>query len=216
MQWKFLGLAFVTLLTVAAESASRWEKDIQAFEASDRINPPPEQAVLFVGSSSIRYWTNLANAFPEWKTVRRGFGGAYLSDVNAYFDRLVRPYKPAAIVLYAGENDINAGRSPEEVFAEFKNFAAKVRGTLPKTKIYYLSMKPSPSRWYLWPQISEGNQMIRRFARLHRKIEYVDVGACLLNSERRPNPAFFMKDLLHVNDQGYELWAREIRAALEE
>src|SRR5262245_26970170 len=114
MHWrrKFLlvAIAAVSMLTTyGAESAlpGRWEKDIQAFEASDQTNPPPAHAVLFVGSSSIRFWTNLAETFPAWKTIRRGFGGAYLSDVNAYFDRLVLPYRPAKIVLYAGENDLS-------------------------------------------------------------------------------------------------------------
>jgi lysophospholipase L1-like esterase len=211
-------LALVVAGTAAGSWAAdgKWEKDIQAFEANDRTNRPPANAILFVGSSSIRLWTNLAGTFPEWTVIRRGFGGSRISDVNGLFDRLVLAYKPAKIVLYAGENDIAAGASPGKVFEEFKSFAGKVRKHLPGTEIYFLSMKPSPSRWHLSPQINEGNQSVKRYARFRPDITYVDVGTPLLTAEGRPDSGFFVKDQLHLNPRGYEIWAREIRQAVKE
>jgi lysophospholipase L1-like esterase len=209
-----LALALCVSAQVPAPSPGKWEKEILAFEANDRTNAPLAGAILFVGSSSIRYWTNLAETFPEWKTVRRGFGGAYLSDVNAYFDRLILPYKPKTIVLYAGENDIAGGRSAKEVFSEFKAFIEKVREHFPECAVYYLSMKPSPSRWFLWPQIQEGNRLIKRFTDRYSRVEFVDVGSSLMK-DGLPDEKLFEKDRLHITQGGYELWAREIRRAVK-
>ena len=113
----------------------------------DRRQTPPENAVLFVGSSSIRAWNNLRQSFPNLKVINRGFGGSHLEDVNYYFDKIVAPYNAKKIVLYAGENDISAGIAPEKVVADYKKFAEMVHQKFPKTKIFYISLKPSPSRW---------------------------------------------------------------------
>lgn len=200
---------------VPPAAPERFEKEIRAFEAADRTNPPPRGATLFVGSSSIRLWTNLAEAFPGWTTVRRGFGGAHLTDVNAFFGRLVVPYRPSKIVLYAGENDIAAGRSPQEVLEAFQTFAAAVRAKLPGTKVYFLSMKPSPSRWHLSPQIDEGNALIRRYALLRPGFTFIDVASSLLAENGEPDPDFYVNDQLHLNSHGYDRWTRVIRRAVE-
>jgi lysophospholipase L1-like esterase len=200
----------------AAPSSEKWEKEVAAFEAQDRTNPPPMHAILFVGSSSIRMWTNLHEMMPGKTIVRRGFGGSHLYDVNAYFDRLVLRYHPSKIVLYAGENDIASGRSPAEAFADFKEFASKVAEHLPRTRIYYLSAKHSPSRWHYSPQIGELNDKIRKYARRRVNIDFVDVAELLLDAHGRPNPAFFIKDQLHVNELGYQRWARRIYQAIQD
>jgi hypothetical protein len=106
---------------------ARWEKDIKAFEAADKTNPPPKNAILFIGSSSVRGWKTLAQDFPEHKVINRGFGGSHLNDSVHYFDRIVAPYKPRMIVVYAGSNDITFGKKPETVFADFKAFVEKTR-----------------------------------------------------------------------------------------
>ena len=100
----------------------RWGKEIRAFEEADKTNPPPRGAILFIGSSTIRCWTNLAQAFPGHQVINRGFGGSHLSDSVAFMDRIVTPYRPKLIFLYAGDNDIAAGKSPEEVLSDFKAF----------------------------------------------------------------------------------------------
>ena len=130
--------------STAKSPSQRWESDIAAFEAADKKSPPPQGAVLFIGSSSIRIWKTLATDFPDQKTINRGFGGSELADSVYYADRIVIPYKPRLIVLFAGTNDINAGKRPETVFADFKAFVAKVRAGLPNTRIAYLSISPAP------------------------------------------------------------------------
>lgn len=208
-------------LSVAAASAAEldpkiWEKEIAAFEAADRRTRPAEGGVLFVGSSSIRFWTNLAEAFPEHQVISRGFGGSHLPDATYYFDRIVLPYRPSKIVLYAGDNDIAKGRSPEQVFADFREFAAKLRSALPGTKLYFLAIKPSPSRWHLSPQAREANRLVRRYCAVRSRLEFIDVWTPLIGSDGRPDPALFLKDNLHINGKGYERWAKVVRKALKD
>jgi lysophospholipase L1-like esterase len=125
---------------------ARWEKDIRAFEAADKTNPPPQGAVLFIGSSSIQFWTNLGRAFPGHKVLNRGFSGSQLSDSVAFVHRIVTPYKPKLVLLYAGDNDIASGKSPQRVLGDFKAFVGRIHAALPETRIAYIAIKPCPAR----------------------------------------------------------------------
>ena len=134
--------------TSAEQAGSRqWEPAIQAFEAADRANPPPQGAILFVGSSTIGMWKTLAEDFPEYKVLNRGFGGSQIADCTEYADRIVIAHKPRLIVLRAGGNDIAAGKTPEQVRDDFQAFVAKVRAKLPKVRIAYMTINATPSRW---------------------------------------------------------------------
>ena len=144
----FILLAIAPLLMAVDTSASlRFEKEIKAYEASDEKSPPPTGAILFTGSSSIRRWTSLAADFPEHKVINRGFGGCQLSDVIYYADRIVIPYKPRLVIVAHGNNDINAGKTPQQVFADFQTLVEKIRAKLPETRIAFLSINPSLKRW---------------------------------------------------------------------
>jgi lysophospholipase L1-like esterase len=211
-----LALLFGCVAAKAAElKPERWEKEIAAFETADRRQPPPQGGILFVGSSSIRYWTNLSSDFPEWNVLNRGFGGSHVPDTTHFAERIIFPYEPSKIVLYAGDNDIARGRSPSQVLEDFKNLVGKVHARLPKTKIYFLAIKPSPSRWYLSPQAREANQLVRRYARFRSKVEFIDIWSPLIK-EGRPSPALYERDRLHINRKGYELWIPVIRRALHD
>ena len=123
-----------------------FENEIKAFEQSDKTNPPPKDAVLFVGSSSIRLWKTLEQDMPGMKVINRGFGGSQVEHSVRYADRIVLPYRPKLIVFYAGDNDIAAGKTPNRVLEDFKAFVAKVKTALPNTKILYVSIRPSVAR----------------------------------------------------------------------
>src|SRR4030095_2162401 len=142
-----------------------FEADIRAFEAADREKAPPGDAVLFVGSSSIRLWKTLETDFTGVTTIRRGFGGSPIRDCTRYADRIVIPYHPRRVILYAGDNDIAGGRTPEEVFADYKEFVAKVRSGLPHVQIDYISIKPSIARWPLREKMKLANRLIEECAR---------------------------------------------------
>ncbi len=217
-QWFVISLAAI-MLSMAAPAAepdfARWEKEISAFEARDRTNMPPKGAVVFVGSSSIRMWTNLAADFPNLQVINRGFGGSVIADTTHFAERLIFPYKPAKIVLYAGDNDIARGFSPERVLEDFQTLVERIQAELPKAKIYFLAIKPSPSRWHLSPQSAEANRLVQKFCRFKPKLEYIDVWTPLMN-DGQPDPAFFLNDRLHLNRAGYERWSKVVRAALKD
>ena len=148
---------------LAAERPSgsaRFENEISAFETADKTNPPPKRAILFIGSSSIRLWKTLPQDFPGHKVINRGFGGSEIADSVYFADRIVFPYEPRMIVLYAGGNDINGGKSPEVVSADFKAFVEKVRAKLPDTRIAYISIAPNPARWSQVERVKAANKLI--------------------------------------------------------
>src|SRR5438477_12017143 len=124
----------VSLLALAQDAkAEPFAKEIEAFEARDKTSPPPEHEIVFVGSSSIRLWKS-TEAFPDLKIINRGFGGSVMADSVQYAERIVLPYKPRIVVVFAGGNDINAGKTPETVLADFQALVKKIHDALPKTK----------------------------------------------------------------------------------
>jgi lysophospholipase L1-like esterase len=195
---------------------ARWEKDILAFEAADKTHPPPQDAVLFIGSSSILMWANLAQAFPGHKVLNRGFGGSQLSDSVAFVSRIVTPYRPRLVVLYAGDNDIASGKAPERVLADFKAFASKIHAALPETRIAYIAIKPCPLREKLLAQVKSANHLIQQHATSDKRLLFVDVFTPMLNQEGRPRADLCLKDGLHPNAQCYELWASLLRPVLDQ
>ena len=192
----------------------QFEPAIRAFEAQDRTNPPPRDAVLFVGSSSIRLWTNAPAAFPEHTILNRGFGGSHTSDLNVFFDRIVTPYRSSLIVLYEGDNDIAAGKSPEQVLADFNQFAQMMREKLPESRVAFIAIKPSPSRLKYLEQSREANRLIREAIAQQPGWVYVDVFTPMLNADGEPRGEMFRSDRLHLNDEGYQLWADILRPVL--
>jgi lysophospholipase L1-like esterase len=213
-------LGLVCLAAARAEDAapadsdpSRFEAEIRAFEAWDRQNSFPPQAVLFVGSSSIRKWQT-AESFPDLPVINRGFGGSHVSEVNHFAERIVLKYAPRVIVFYAGDNDIADGKSPERVFHDFEAFAELVHGRLPETRLIYLPIKPSLARWSKWPQMQAANSLVENFARDHAWITYVDTATPMLGSDGKPRPELFVEDGLHMNAEGYRLWSEKLRPLL--
>lgn len=185
---------------------ARFEAAIAAFEEADRENPPPQGAILFIGSSSIRGWRSVADDFPEHTVINRGFGGSIIADSTAFADRIVLPYKPSTIILYAGENDLKAGLTPEEVAEDFKTFVTRIHQELPETRIAFISMKPSPSRAALLEAMRKGNALINQYARDTERVDYIDVFHPMLNKEGQARDELFVKDKLHLNADGYTLW----------
>jgi lysophospholipase L1-like esterase len=194
---------------------ARWEKDILAFEAADKTNPPPTNAVLFIGSSSILRWTNVAQAFPGHIVLNRGFGGSQLSDSVAFADRIVTPYKPKLVLLYAGDNDIASGKSPERVLADFKAFVGKTHATLPNTRIAYIAIKPCPAREKYLDRVKAANRLIQEYTASNDRLLFIDVFTPMLTAEGRPRADLCIQDGLHPNAQGYALWASLFRPILD-
>jgi lysophospholipase L1-like esterase len=183
-----------------------WEKEIAAFSDSDKKEFPNKKRVLFVGSSSIRGWRTLEKDFPEFYTINRGFGGSHLEDVNFYAPQIVFPYKPKLIVLYAGENDVVAGKSVASVFDDFKEFITAVRKNLPKTRLIVISVKPSPARQEYNRKFDELNDLLETETKKDKRLLFVDIRSAMLDAQKLPKKEIFQSDRLHLNAEGYRIW----------
>lgn len=190
-------------------------KEIEAFAASDQTNPPAAGGILFIGSSSIRLWKTLAQDFPDHRVLNRGFGGSQIFDSVRYAERIVLPYQPRLIVLYAGGNDLNAGKSPEQVFADYQAFVRKVHAALPATRIAYISSAPNPARWAQVERVKTLNQSIAAHTKTNPRLAFINVFPKMLGDDGQPRPEIFVADRLHMNEKGYELWKGIVRPFLD-
>jgi lysophospholipase L1-like esterase len=193
----------------------QWDTEIAAFQMQDCAQPPVPGAVLFIGSSSIRFWKTLATDFPEVRTINRGFGGSEIDDATFFADRIVAPYHPRAIVMYAGDNDLQDGDSPEHVRDDFAAFVRKARSLDPDVPIAFIAIKPSVARKVLLPKIREANQLVRAFAATQKNVTYLDTFTPMLGRDDQPRQGWFIADGLHMNRSGYVLWVGIVRPWLD-
>jgi lysophospholipase L1-like esterase len=193
---------------------ARWETEIAAFEQMDRTNPPPKGALLFIGSSTIRLWETLAEDFPEHRVINRGFGGSQIVDSTHFAGRIIFPYAPRRIFLRAGGNDLWAGKTPEQVFAEFQEFVRTVHAKLPDTDIVFISLSPSPARWKQAEQEKTLNGMVEGYVRGKPHLQYLETYPMVLGPDGKPRAELFVADQLHFNAEGYKLLADRVRACL--
>jgi lysophospholipase L1-like esterase len=201
--------ASTTPIAVALEPSvsdpAAWKAEMEAFAKLDADKMPPQGAVLFVGSSSIRLW-DLTKSFPDLDAINRGFGGSQICDSTLRADELVVKYQPRRIVFYAGDNDVNSGKSAEQVHVDFSAFVAKVRKSLPKTPIVFISIKPSIARWHKRETQREANRRIAEDCEKDETLEFVDLWPVMLGENGEPKKEIFQPDRLHMNDEGYKLW----------
>jgi lysophospholipase L1-like esterase len=199
-----------------AAVASPFESEIRAFEAADAKHPPARHGVVFVGSSSIRLWTTLAQDFPRQQVLNRGFGGSQVADSVGFVERIVVPYAPELVVLYAGSNDINAGKSAANVAADFQAFTARVWSRLPRTEIAFISVAPNPARWSEVDRVREANRLIAAACAADPRLHFIDVFPLMLAPDGSPRAELFVDDRLHMNRKGYEVWIPPVRALIAE
>ncbi len=206
---------FLSLSSLMGQDPARFESDIKAFEQSDRTNPPHAHSVLFVGSSSIRQWSNLTSSFPDYPVLNRGFGGSTMPDLLYYFDRLVVPYEPSLVVVYEGDNDLAGGRTVEEVSADYATFIQRMKSQLPGSDFAFMSVKPSPARSHLLEEMKQVNQRLSELATVHGGY-YFDIYTPMVDEAGQPYPQLFLSDRLHMNAGGYRLWRITLTPMLDE
>lgn len=148
--------------------------------------------------------------------LNRGFGGSQVRDAVHYADEVAIRYRPAKILVYSGDNDINAGRSPQQVLSDFRAFVARVHRDLPGTPIAYLAIKPSPSRADQLPRQQQANALVKAEAAKLHNVEFIDVATPMLGADGQPRPDLFIEDRLHMNRAGYELWRAIVAPYLDE
>ncbi|MEQ8818668.1 MAG: GDSL-type esterase/lipase family protein [Sumerlaeia bacterium] len=195
----------------------RWREDIDRFKAQDAQAMPAPGGVLALGSSSIVHWhDHIQEDLAPLTVLPRGFGGSMMNDAVHYFDEVVTPYKPRAILLYEGDNDIAHGVFPETILEKFQDFMALLEVRLPGTRVYVLAVKPSPSRAGFAEQVAEMNALFAEEAKRDYRVTFLDVAAPMLGADGAPRPELFVEDMLHMNRQGYELWRDVVRPVLLE
>jgi lysophospholipase L1-like esterase len=193
-----------------------WRSQIKAYERADRASPPPPGVIVFTGSSSIGLWDTLTHDMHPLPVLNRGFGGSVIADVNYYAQPLVMTHKPRAVVLYAGDNDLNfpTCKSPQQVLEDFKTFVRIVHGGLPETWIYFVSIKPSLQRD--WAPAERANRMIAEHIATQPRVQLIDVAQAMLTGAGKVRPELYGLDPLHMNASGYALWTSIIRPVLME
>ncbi len=202
------------LLLLQDDPFKRWERVIGEFEEKDRKNPPPKGGILFAGSSSIRKW-KLDQSFPDLKTINRGFGGSEIVDSTHFADRIILPHKPRIVVLYAGDNDVFRGKSPEQVLEDYRAFVKKIYGALPKTRLLFLAIKPSFKRATLAESMGAANALIRKESEKDERLEFIDVATPMRKDDGTLRKDVFLEDGLHLNEKGYALWAKVLAPRLK-
>lgn len=207
----------VTLPTASPVKVSygQWQSSFDAFARADLEKAPAKQGTLFVGSSTIRMWTTLAQDFRQLPVViNRGFGGSTMADCNRFARDLVVRYQPSQVLVYAGDNDLAEGRTPAQVLESFREFVATVRSELPGVRIDYISIKPSPSRAGLLEKARETNALIGAYVQTLPNAGYIDIFTPMMTAEGTPRPELFLGDRLHLNETGYQLWQSIIASRL--
>ena len=195
----------------APDPTAVWESAFNAFALADRQHAPLPGGVVFVGSSSIRLWNDLEQQFQATPAViKRGFGGSTLSDCVHYLDRLVIPYRPRLVLVYAGDNDLAEGRTPGEVLQQFQSFAQGVHRALPDTRVAFISVKPSPAREAILPEVRVTNELVRRYTSSEPGLDFIDIFTPMMGADGHPRPELFRADRLHLNRAGYALWRAAI------
>lgn len=188
------------------QASTRFEPDIVAFEQADSVVRRRPGGVVFVGSSSIRLWDTLGDDFPGAAPINRGFGGSRVRDTTFYAQRIITPYQPRAVVVYAGDNDLAEGRTPQQVRDDFAALVAQVRSQLPQVRIAFVSIKPSPARQALLGQMRQANALIRDYTRQAKGVDFLDIATPMLGADGQPRGELFLDDQLHMNRSGYAIW----------
>ncbi|HSY19297.1 MAG TPA: GDSL-type esterase/lipase family protein [Candidatus Acidoferrales bacterium] len=200
--------------TNTVHNFDKWEKEIAAFERKDATNPPPKGGLVFIGSSTIGRWKTLQQDFPDQPVINRGFGGSEITDSTHFAGRVIFPYAPKMVFLRAGGNDLWAGKSVEQVFADYKEFVETVHGKLPDAKIVFISLSPSLSRWTQRDKEKAVNDAVVDYIRGKPFLQYIDTYDVPLGTNGLPRTELFVADKLHFNAEGYKLLAERVRPFL--
>jgi GDSL-like Lipase/Acylhydrolase family len=210
MKLKFFIILFLAVAAgeAHAQTGFPFDNEIRAFKKEDSLKFPPSNAILFIGSSSIRKWTDLEQRFAGEPIIRRGVGGCELWQlVDYYTPYILFPYHPAKIFVYAGENDLAAGKSGKFVFDEFQKLWEMINKKLPGATIYFMSIKPSPSRAKYFDQVVIANNLIKNYLANKPNSGYIDVSTVILkDNTTTPDSSLFESDYLHLNSKGYDKW----------
>ncbi len=199
------------------QATQKWESEIAKLEQRDRTEVDPKDPILFIGSSSIRLWKTLADDMAPRTVINRGYGGAKFSDLAVFVDRIINAHKFKALVIFVA-NDIvgkEDDKSPEEVVRLFKYIVGQVRETHTTEPIFLIAITPTPSRFKAWPEIQKANAALKKTCDADPSLHFIATEKQYLDPEGEPIPAYFVKDMLHQNEEGYKLWSSIVRESID-
>ena len=191
----------------------RLQKMVKRFYWQDAKNSYPEKSLLFVGSSSIYRWKT-ARAFPDRPVINRGIPGVEISDINSFYNALVGKYHATTVVFYCGDNDVASGKSADHILTDFKTFTNRLMAQTTQPTLFFLAIKPSPRRWQLWTKMAATNRKIQEYCRESKRCTFIDSATVLLNDKSQPDKNLFSADGLHLNDEGYKIWGKQLKILL--
>ena len=206
---------FISINSFAQEYQNIWQTEIDAFDKLNGDNPLQE-GILFTGSSSIRMWKNPAKDFNNPKILNRGFGGSQIIDLIENFDQVILKYHPQKIVIYSGDNDVEAGKSAEIVYGDFCTLYGMIKAKLPNTEVYYIAIKPSLNRWVKVIEMKKANTMINEYLNTKSNAAFVDIFSPMIDLNGKPSEKWFLEDGLHMTDEGYQLWTKILAPYIKE
>jgi lysophospholipase L1-like esterase len=199
-----------------AAQENRFEKNVRAYESSDKAEAPPKGAILLVGDSQFYRWKTLREDLPEYTIINRGVDSFQFSDVLYFFDRIVTPYKPRMIVLHVGGNDVHSGKAADRVLADFKTFVAKVRAAQPDVPIAFSSITPGPGRWDEADRRKQTNKLVKDYVATQKNLYFIDLWDAMLTPDGKPREDLWVEDRIHPNHAGYLLRVQIMRPLLGE
>jgi lysophospholipase L1-like esterase len=204
--WLVAALALTLIAPPKPGKHEQWDAEIAKLEAKAAKRPDLHGGVVFTGSSSIKNWKTLTKDFNGIPVINMGFGGSELADAVYYIDRLVLQYKPRVVVIYSGENDINAGVPVRRVLEDLKQFITLVHKSDPSTKVIVVSLKPSPSREKHLAKVREYNSLAADYVKGVRNVEFADVFTPMLTPDGKFREELYVSDRLHMTPAGYMIW----------
>ena len=205
---------FLASFGLQVAQAATLEDEVLAYEAKDRTSPPPTGSVVVTGSSSIRLWTTMTTDLAPLGVIPRGFGGSTADDLDYYLERLVLVYQPRAVAIYEGDNDIAAGRTPQQIADRMTTILSRISARLPNARVYVISIKPSPARWASWSLAVDTNARLAALCATDARYTYINVVPALLGSNGQPRPELYQSDQLHLNATGYAIWTSVVKPVL--
>ncbi|PKP29232.1 MAG: hypothetical protein CVU01_01010 [Bacteroidetes bacterium HGW-Bacteroidetes-18] len=211
----FILFLLISISAFSQEYQRIWQTEIDAFDKLNGDNPMQE-GILFTGSSSIRMWKDPAKDFNNPKILNRGFGGSQVIDLIENFDQVILKYHPQKIVIYSGDNDVEAGKSAEIVFGDFCTLYGMIKANLPNAKVYYIAIKPSLNRWNKVIEMQKANILINEFLNSKPNASFVDIFSPMIGISGKPEKKWFIEDGLHLTDEGYKLWTKILAPYIKE
>jgi hypothetical protein len=200
-----------------AAARDKWGEDIAKLKALDKKEKYSKEAILFLGSSSVRRWETIKEDMAPYEVIQRGYGGAKFADLAVFAEELMAGHEFRAVVIYVG-NDVTGLESdptPEQVASWFKIVAEAALKQQPEAKVFCVGITPTPKRWQAHPKIMQVNAALRTMCFSNPKLNYVITAPFFLDDTGLPEAEMFVADQLHLNEAGYRLWAERIKAGLD-